>query len=340
MNVRDFWYVVAESRQLVPGKVLARKVLGEWLAVFRDEQGAPVALQDRCKHRAVQLSGGTLCGGQLRCPYHGWTYDGNGEVVAVPSEGENFKRAKSRCVPRYETCEVDDYVYVRLSKGENAEETPFAIQHYREKGWRTIRVINRFNNTVTNCVENFIDIPHTVYVHPGIFRNERRQLIDVRIERKNGSVRATYRNETDNLGWTSKFFNPKGTEVVHTDEFFMPNVSCVEYVYSPHRRFIITSQCIPCEDDETLVYTDVTYNYGVFNFFAAPFVRWIAQRIIGQDVVALGEQMKCIKKYGEDFSNTPSDTIHAYVETIQRELKRGKDPRELPEKTTDVQMFV
>ena len=153
-------------------------------------------------------------------------------------------------------------------------------------------------------------------------------------------MRATYKNETDNLGWTSKFFNPTGAEVVHTDEFFMPNVSCVEYIYSPHRRFIITSQSIPWEDDDTLVYTDVTYNYGALNFLAAPFVRWIGQRIISQDVVALGEQMKCIKKYGEDFSNTPADTIHAYVETIQRELKRGKDPRDLPEKSVEVKMLI
>ncbi len=340
MEFRDFWYVVAESRQLKPGKVLARKVLGEWLAVFRDEDGKPVALQDRCKHRAFQLSEGTVSKGQVMCPYHGWTYDKEGQVVGVPSEGENFKRAKSRCVPRYSTCESDDYVYVRLSDGEHAQDKPFAIQHYKEKGWNTIRVINRFNNTVTNCVENFIDIPHTVYVHPGIFRNERRELIDVRIERVNGSVKATYRNETDNLGWTSKFFNPDGVEAVHTDQFFMPNVTCVEYIYSPKRRFLITSQSIPWEDDDTLVYTDVTFNYGALNFLAAPFVRWMGQRIISQDVEAMAKQMKCIKKYGEDFSNTPADTIHAYVETIQRELARGNDPRDLPDKVVDVQMLI
>ena len=340
MNFRDFWYVVAESRELKPGKVLARKVMGEWLAVFRDEDGKAVVLQDRCKHRGVQLSGGTLNGGKLSCPYHGWTYNNIGEVVAVPSEGENFKRAKSRCVPRYTTCEQDDFVYVRLADGPEAQEKPFAIRHYGEDGWHTVRLINHFNNTVTNCVENFIDIPHTVYVHPGIFRNERRQLIDVKIERNNGSVKATYLNETDNLGWFSKFLNPSGVEIVHTDEFFMPNVSCVEYVFGPKRHFIITSQSVPLEDDETLVYTDLTYNYGIWNKPTAPLVRWQGQKIIDQDIVALAAQMKCIKKYGEDFSNTPADTIHAYVESIQRELERDKDPRKLAPKVVEVQMLV
>ena len=68
-------------------------------------------------------------------------------------------------------------------------------------------------------MENFIDIPHTVYVHPGIFRNERRQEIEVDIVRKDGAVKATYRNETDNLGWFSRFLNPGGHEIVHTDDF-------------------------------------------------------------------------------------------------------------------------
>ena len=340
MDFRDFWYIVAESRELKPGKVLARRVLGEWLAVFRDEDGKAVALQDRCKHRSVQLSGGTLRSGKLSCPYHGWTYNNMGEVVGVPSEGVNFRRAKSRCVPRYSTCEADDFVYVRLKDGEYSQDKPFAIRHYGEKGWHTVRVVNHFNNTVTNCVENFIDIPHTVYVHPGIFRNERRQMIDVKIERINGAVKATYLNETDNLGWFRKFLNPGGVDIAHTDEFFMPNVSCVEYVFGPKRHFIITSHSVPLEDDETLVYTDLTYNYGKWNRLAAPLVRWQGQKIIDQDIEALADQMKCIKKYGQDFSNTPADTIHAYVESIRRELSRGKDPRNLPPKVVEVQMLI
>lgn len=110
MKTEDFWYVVAESRELEPGVVLARKVLGEWLAVFRDDRGKPAALRDRCMHRAGRLSKGTVADGCLRCPYHGWTYDRDAQVVAVPAERENFQQTKGRRGQSFATMEQDGFV--------------------------------------------------------------------------------------------------------------------------------------------------------------------------------------------------------------------------------------
>ena len=115
MKLEDFWYVVALSNQLKPNKVLSRTILGEWLAVFRGEDGKPVALQDRCIHRNTRLSKGKVCQGKLECPYHGWLYDNTGKVVTVPSEGENFCLTKMRKSQLYQTTEQDGFVYVRLS---------------------------------------------------------------------------------------------------------------------------------------------------------------------------------------------------------------------------------
>lgn len=338
MDFADFWYIVARSRDLPAGRVLGRKVLGEWLAVFRDEAGAPRALQDRCRHRASRLSLGKVEGGCLRCPYHGWLYDGDGAVAEVPAEGPNFRRVESRRAPAYPTLERDGYVYVRLNAASEFE--PFPMPYYGRPGWHTVRVINRFENNVTNCAENYIDIPHTVSVHPGVFRTDRRQRFEMTVVRRDGSVFVEYRNETDNLGWWTRFLNPSGAEIKHTDSFHMPNVTSVEYDFGPSRRFFITSQAVPEEDDSTLVYTDVTYNYGVFSRLAWPLMYFTTQYIIDQDIEALRIQNEVIAKYGEDFSNTRADTIHVFVESIRRAIAAGKDPRELPEKSAEVEFWV
>ena len=341
IQFEDFWYVVAPSDCLTAKTVLHRTVLDEWLVIFRGADGQPVALRDRCLHRNTKLSGGRVHQGRLTCPYHGWQYDKTGQVVNVPAEGERFETTRGRCAKAYDTCEQDGYVYVRLGGASGALTTePFAMPHYQEPGWETVRVINRFANGVTNCAENFIDIPHTVSVHPGIFRTARQQPLAMTVERHQGSVTATYRNETNNLGWSRWFLNPKGHEIYHRDAFHMPNVTSVEYTMGPHRRCFITSQSIPESENSTLVYTDVTFNYGIWSRLAKPFVRWTAQRIIDQDIVALAVQGAAIAKYGTHFHHTPADTIHGFVESIRDAIAAGKDPRPQPHKSADVTILV
>lgn len=339
MNFEDFWYIVAPSEQLTPKAVISRTVLNEWLVIFRDVEGNPVALQDRCLHRNSRLSAGKLQNGEIQCPYHGWKYDAAGNVVDVPAEGPKRCLQIARKAISYATREKDGYVYVRLADTA-PEVAPFAMPYYKAAGWETVRVINRFQNSVTNCAENFIDIPHTASVHPGIFRTAQQQQLQMKVDRYEGTVTATYSQETTNLGWFGWFLNPKKREIKHIDQFFMPNITRVEYDIGPTRRCFITSQSVPETDESTLVYTDVTFNYGLWNKLARPFVRWTAQRIIGQDVVALQLQQETIEKYGERFAHTPVDTIHVFVESIRGAIAQGKDPRNLPYKSADITFWV
>jgi phenylpropionate dioxygenase-like ring-hydroxylating dioxygenase large terminal subunit len=340
MKFEDFWYIVALSKKLPPNKVLQRTVLGEWLAIFRDEYGKAVALRDRCMHRNSRLSCGTVHQGKIQCPYHGWVYDNSGKVIAVPSEGKDFNPLSTRQAKSYPTREQDGYIYVQLSNNKSEQFEPFAMPYYQEPGWETVRVINRFRNNVTNCAENFIDIPHTAFVHPGVFRTSRQQPIQMNIERRNGSTFVDYHNETTNLGWYSRFLNSQGYEIRHTDSFHMPNITSVEYDMGLHRRLFITSQSIPEMENSTLVYTDVTYNYGIWNKMARPFVRWTAQHIIRQDIKILDIQGEAIAKYGSHFTNTPADTIHVFVESIRNKIAAGEDPKNLPDQSVEITFWV
>ncbi len=340
MKLDWFWYVLAETHELKEGAVLSRKVLGEWLAVFRGEDGKAVAMRDRCMHRNAPLSKGTVSAGCLKCPYHGWTYDTDGKVVAVPAEGDKFKATASRSTKIYTTREEQGFVYVQLAVDAPQDIVPFAMPHYGEPGWETVRLINVFDNDVTNCAENFIDIPHTAFVHLGTFRSSRKQKIEATIKRSRGAVHIEYRNETDNLGLFAKLLNPQGKPIVHRDNFYMPNVTSVQYIFNPMMELYITSQSVPEEDQRTRVYTDVTYNYGPFSKMARPLIRWHAQQIIDQDLDALRDQNEVIARYGREFNNTTADAIHVLVESIRDEIIAGRDPRVLPQKTAEVTFWV
>lgn len=340
MHFRDFWYVLAESAEVGGGRVLARSVLGERLVMFRGKDGGVAVLPDRCLHRNAPLSQGCVKNGELVCPYHGWHYDTSGRVTNIPSQAPATDHGH-RLSP-FDVCELDGYVYLRLTRDGSDDITPWRMHQYGERGWRHIRLCNRFANTVTNCVENFIDVPHTAFVHSGIFRSPKGERIGATVTRADGAVHVSYHNERANLGTWRWFLNPRGAEIRHTDSFLLPNVTCVTYEIG-RRSFIITSQSVPVGRDDggdTLVYTDLTYNFGLFNDLARPFVRWYGQRVIDQDVAILAAQMENIRCYGADFRDTPADIIHRCVESLREAIAQGEDPCALPLLSREIEFYV
>src|SRR5438128_289694 len=83
VRVLDAWYVVCRSEALAD-RPLPRMVLGVPLVLFRDKSGRAAALLDRCPHRNVPLSLGSVDDGELKCRYHGWRFDCDGKLRAIP----------------------------------------------------------------------------------------------------------------------------------------------------------------------------------------------------------------------------------------------------------------
>src|SRR5215831_15600924 len=85
MFLRNYWYVAASDEE-VGRKPLRRLILNEPVALFRLEDGTPVAFEDRCAHRHLPLSMGKLVGDRLQCHYHGLQYDRTGACVRIPGQ--------------------------------------------------------------------------------------------------------------------------------------------------------------------------------------------------------------------------------------------------------------
>ncbi|MDF8332176.1 aromatic ring-hydroxylating dioxygenase subunit alpha [Novosphingobium cyanobacteriorum] len=101
--LRNTWYVAAWASELAQGQLLDRTLLGERLVLYRSQDGAPVALANRCPHRFVPLSMGKLCdgGAAIECAYHGLRFDSRGQCVQNP-QGEVPKGAGVRSFPATE----------------------------------------------------------------------------------------------------------------------------------------------------------------------------------------------------------------------------------------------
>ena len=154
----DYWYPVAWSHELQPGKALGRRFAGEPIVLYRSTQGRVFALEDRCAHRQVPLHLGVVAGDELKCHYHGWTYDGGGRCVSVPYFG---KERLPNGVKSYPASEVDGIIFV--FPGERAlapERLPVSLGSFRRKDYKTRRLYREVACHYTFMHENLFDMNH------------------------------------------------------------------------------------------------------------------------------------------------------------------------------------
>jgi phenylpropionate dioxygenase-like ring-hydroxylating dioxygenase large terminal subunit len=325
-TLRDRWYVAALSKDVCVSRPTACTILEEHLVLYRNEKGEPLCFRDRCLHRNAQLSEGKIEGGCLICPYHGWSYDAEGRCVRIPSESpESFARPV-RSLERFAALERDGLIWVFMGDAAKAGGEPFRFPHHGEEGWESYYMVTRFENDVTNCVENFIDVPHTLSVHGAWFRDEVKRKIRATVERTRDSVNVTYHHDGDRIGFWGRIVNPWNEPVTHTDRFFMPNVTRVDYSFGDKRSFVITSQCTPVTPHETLVYTAIAYRFGarVLDRLGRLWLPLYTRRVIEQDVEILANQGRSLRTYGRDFLNAEADLHHLYVESLRDWAERGE----------------
>jgi len=90
--LRRYWTPACLSAEIpAPGSPPARvRLLGENLVAFRDTRGRVGLVQENCPHRGASLYFGRNESASLRCVYHGWAFDVDGNCVDMPSEPAPF----------------------------------------------------------------------------------------------------------------------------------------------------------------------------------------------------------------------------------------------------------
>ena len=85
--LRQYWQPVALTTDLPPGgPPLGIRIMGQDVVLFRDDADRVGALDRKCIHRCADLVLGRIENGGLRCPYHGWLFNTDGQVLDQPAE--------------------------------------------------------------------------------------------------------------------------------------------------------------------------------------------------------------------------------------------------------------
>jgi 5,5'-dehydrodivanillate O-demethylase len=88
--LRRYWMPAAVAAELTDDKpIKAVRLLGEDLVIYRDKTGRYGLVGEQCPHRRASLAFGRVDEEGIRCPYHGWKFDGAGKCLEQPAEPES-----------------------------------------------------------------------------------------------------------------------------------------------------------------------------------------------------------------------------------------------------------
>lgn len=337
----NHWYIACLSKELAD-KPHETVIYDTKIVLFRDENKKVVCLLNKCLHRHSELSKGFVSNGQLHCPYHGWSYDKTGTVTTVPSEGNNPVKGK-RCQKSFPVIEQDGVVWIFFGDAEKSKNIrPWKFPHTDESGWSHYFMVTDFNNEVTNLVENFMDVPHTVFVHKGWFRNKSLKEAPITIETKNGGVLVTYHQKEDSIGVLIRpFLNPMNEPMEHTDHYIFPNTTRVDYSFGKNFKYIINSSCTPVSSMKSRVYTYMAYKIPVIGKLVKPFIHYYTRQVIEQDVWIMDVQGRnLIPGVTPNFQSTPADEPHLQIERLRSLGIAGDERVYTVEKKTEATIWI
>jgi len=318
-----FFYVACLSSELpAHSRPLARVIAGVPLVLFRSS-GRAAALVDRCPHRNVPLSlGRVLADGRLECAYHGWQFDCDGVCQKIPGLA-NETSARER---RAESCAVreqDGLVWVCPEPGVTPETPPFRPPSFDDDYAGIVRVVEA-EGTLHATLENALDVPHTAFLHRGLFRGGKKNQIRAIVRRSPDRVETEYLGEPRPSGIAGRILSPQSGTIEHYDRFILPSVAQVEYKLGQNTHFLVTALCTPVSDFHTRLFGVASFKTPFPKKAVRAVLEPIALKIFGQDAEMLKAQSDNVRRFGgERFQSSELDFMGPQIWRLLKQAESG-----------------
>lgn len=119
------WYWVAASSELRRGQIRPIRILGRDLVMWRGLDGVAHVMDAHCPHMGAHLAEGRVDGNGIRCFFHAWKFDGDGQCVDIPCQA----RPVNAAVKTWPT--IEHYGVLWVWTGETAAEAPPEVPELR-----------------------------------------------------------------------------------------------------------------------------------------------------------------------------------------------------------------
>lgn len=257
------WYSVARKRDLGKGDVQRVYAFDRELALYRTREGKAVLVDAFCPHLGAHLGiGGRVVGESLRCPFHGWRFDTEGECVEIPYCDEIPERARIRAWHVSET-NGDIMAWFHPNGEPPAWEVP-VLEELTSDDWSEPQYWEfSIPNHVQNIAENVCDPEHFQFVH--------RQL-----ETPPSEITVAENGRVLTLTADAKHADHPN---ILTAEVHNPGLAIVRTVYGPGAEMLVYSTAQPTSPNETLMRWTLTVRKEILDLVGDDVMRGIKEGI-------------------------------------------------------------
>jgi phenylpropionate dioxygenase-like ring-hydroxylating dioxygenase large terminal subunit len=170
--MRQYWLPAIRSDELgADAAPLRVRLLGEDLIGFRTADGQVGVMQNNCPHRGASLFFGRNEEAGLRCVYHGWKFDPQGNCIDMPNEpAESDFKHKVRAVA-YPCKERNGIVWAYMGPRSDAPPLPDLEANMLGNADTVVSIIYRPCNWMQGW-EGEMDTVHQAFLHAGGTRLE------------------------------------------------------------------------------------------------------------------------------------------------------------------------
>lgn len=178
--VYNAWYVAGWSAEFTK-ELTPLVILEQALVAYRCADGSVAVLEDRCPHRLLPLSKGQRVDDNIRCGYHGMTFNERGQCVRIPGQDNIPSSAYVRAYPIHEK---NNIVFIWMGEPEKADiGSIFDLPQFASDDWHAHQGdALHLQSHYLNVAENLVDPAHVSFVHPTTLGNSASEDVPVHVD--------------------------------------------------------------------------------------------------------------------------------------------------------------
>jgi phenylpropionate dioxygenase-like ring-hydroxylating dioxygenase large terminal subunit len=165
--MREYWIPAALSTELkAGGDPMRLMLLGEKLVAFRNSNGRVGVFDHRCPHRCASLFFGRNEDKGLRCAYHGWKFDVDGNCLDMPNVPPHHAFPQKIKAKSYQVFERNGLIWTYMGKRESPPPLPSFEPILLPQDTANVFFVQRECNWL-QALEGDIDTSHFGFLHLG-----------------------------------------------------------------------------------------------------------------------------------------------------------------------------